>query len=400
MFSGLDIVCVSSIDWDFLWQQHQEISSAFARANNRVLFIENTGVRTPRLSRFDTLRILRRIRNRWRSRGGVCSKHDRLDVYAPIVLPFPYSRLAGRINRRIVVAAVRSWMRSVGAENPILWTFLPTQISLDLMRDVPHRLFVYYCTDNFAATSAGARGVVQTEREVLRRADVVFAMSQAMVEHCHRYNERVVRVTMGVNVERFERVRDGSLPAPDDLRGCRSPIVGYVGGVRHTIDRELIKRVARERPQCTLVFVGPIQMSVSELRAYPNIVFLGAKAHEEVPRYIRAFDCCILPYVKDAYTDSVSAAKLHEYLIMGKPVVATNIAELAPFAGRQDASPIVYVAEDAASFLRYLDRALSEPPGYATARIAAARQQGWDRKIETIAAAIEVRLRAGRTSPP
>jgi glycosyltransferase involved in cell wall biosynthesis len=260
-------------------------------------------------------------------------------------------------------------------------------------------MLVYYCTDNFAATSPRASGVIRTEREVIRRADVVFAMSQAMVEHCRRYNDTVVRVPMGVNVEHFERIGNSGPPA-DDLRGCDRPIIGYVGGVRRTIDQELIKRVARERPQCTLVFVGPIQMSVSELKAYPNIVFLGPKSHDEVPRFVRAFDCCILPYVKNAYTDSVSSAKLYEYLIMGKPVVATNIAELAPFAAAPDATPIVYVAPDADTFLRYLDRALTEPEGFAAARIAAAREQGWDRKIETIAGVIEERLSMRRTASP
>ena len=40
-----NIVCISTIDWDFIWQGHQEIMSTLARQGNRVLFIENTGVR-------------------------------------------------------------------------------------------------------------------------------------------------------------------------------------------------------------------------------------------------------------------------------------------------------------------------------------------------------------------
>ena len=58
-----DIICFSSIDWDFNWQGHQEIMSRLARAGNRVLFVENTGVRTPRLG--DYKRMVSRIRN-WR----------------------------------------------------------------------------------------------------------------------------------------------------------------------------------------------------------------------------------------------------------------------------------------------------------------------------------------------
>ena len=46
-----DIICISSIDWDFIWQGHQEIMSRLAADGHRVLFIENTGVRQLRVQR-------------------------------------------------------------------------------------------------------------------------------------------------------------------------------------------------------------------------------------------------------------------------------------------------------------------------------------------------------------
>ena len=42
-----DIICISSIDWGFIWQGHQEIMARLAAAGHRVLFVENTGVRPP-----------------------------------------------------------------------------------------------------------------------------------------------------------------------------------------------------------------------------------------------------------------------------------------------------------------------------------------------------------------
>jgi glycosyltransferase involved in cell wall biosynthesis len=396
MLSGQSVVCVSSIDWDFLWQQHQEIMSALARAGNDVLFIENTGVRAPRWGDFP--RLVRRLKNRWRARGGMRRELDRLYVHSPIVVPLPYSRVAQRINRSILVAAVRSWIRLVDARDPILWTFLPTRASLDLVRAIRPRLVVYYCTDNFAATSPGAGRVVETERELLRRADLVFAMSRAMVEHCRRYSPDAIQIPMGVNVGEFERVRDAAFEMPEGLAGVRRPIVGYVGGVRRWIDKELVKRIARARPDCTIVFVGPIQMPVGDLGTYGNIRLLGVKPHDEIPRYIKAFDCCILPYEKTPYTDSVSPAKLHEYLIMGKPVVSTDIAEVAALAAdHADGPPIVYLATSHDEFLGQLARALDEPGSYAPARILVAREQAWDRKIETMLRLLQDRLEATRT---
>ena len=46
-----DILCISSIDWDFIWQGHQEIMSTLAAQGHRVLFLENTGVRAPQTAR-------------------------------------------------------------------------------------------------------------------------------------------------------------------------------------------------------------------------------------------------------------------------------------------------------------------------------------------------------------
>ena len=55
MLRGASIVCLSSIDWSFNRQNPQEASLAFAERDNRVLFVENTGVRSA------TLRDARRL---------------------------------------------------------------------------------------------------------------------------------------------------------------------------------------------------------------------------------------------------------------------------------------------------------------------------------------------------
>src|SRR5437868_10130962 len=94
---GEDIVCFSSIDWHFIWQGHQEIMSTLAANGNRVLFVENTGVRAPSMR--DLPRVRQRIRNWWRGTKGFRRERDNLFIYSPLLLPFPYSPLVRRINR-------------------------------------------------------------------------------------------------------------------------------------------------------------------------------------------------------------------------------------------------------------------------------------------------------------
>ena len=40
MIMNQNIICISSIDWDFVWQGHQEIMSTFAQNGNRMLSID------------------------------------------------------------------------------------------------------------------------------------------------------------------------------------------------------------------------------------------------------------------------------------------------------------------------------------------------------------------------
>ena len=47
-----DIVCVSSIDWDFIWQGHQEIMSTFAAQGHRVSVVTNLSASPARIEAF------------------------------------------------------------------------------------------------------------------------------------------------------------------------------------------------------------------------------------------------------------------------------------------------------------------------------------------------------------
>ena len=45
-----------------------------------------------------------------------------------------------------------------------------------------------------------------------------------------------------------------------------------------------------------------------------------------MPRYVKAFDVGLVPYRLSDYTANVYPTKLNEYLAMGTPVVATDLA--------------------------------------------------------------------------
>lgn len=389
------VVCISSIDWDFIWQGHQQIMASLAAAGNRVLFIENTGVRRPNLR--DMPRLRQRIQNWWKSTKGFREERTNLFVYSPLVLPFPYSRIARWVNRGIIARAIRGWLRALGTYRPIVWTFLPTPLARDIIRSVDPELTVYYCIDDFMASSAAARNVKASENRLLGEADLVFVTSNELKKKALRFREQVGLYPFAVDFEKFAAVREADPDPPGDLADIPRPVVGYIGGMHRFVDQELMAAVARSRPDTSFVFIGPPQCDLSTLEAEPNVHLLGARPHSELPRYINEFDIGTIPYIHDEYTNNVYPTKLNEYLAMGIPVIATPIPEIVRFRDRH--GPVVDLADTADEFADAIDRSLAGgETGTIDRRIDTARENSWDNRLRGMAGEIGDLLEEKRNS--
>ncbi len=386
-----DIICISTIDWDFIWQGHQEIMSTLAADGHRVLFIENTGVRTPAIR--DLARVGKRLRNFWRGTNGFRQERDNLFVYSPIVLPFPYLRLSRWINRYTMLRGLRRWMGAVRFGRPIVWTFLPTPLALDLIEAVDPAVCIYHCTDDLGSSSHEARRIVASERLLFRRADLVFVTSEKLRVRAALDSGAVHLFPSGVSLQRFDAARASTEPPPADVAALPRPIVGYVGGLHQWFDTELVAAAAQRLPHASFVLVGPEQTDMSPLRGLANVHRLGARGHEQVARYVKAFDVGIVPYRISEYTAHVYPSKLNEYLVMGIPVVATDLPEIRRF--NHDHGPLVTIGAGVDGFADALSRAL-EPAASSeetrAARIAAGRQNSWASRIAQMLALIEHRL--------
>lgn len=80
-----------------------------------------------------------------------------------------------------------------------------------------------------------------------------------------------------------------------------------------------------------------------------NIHCLGPKRIEELPSYLSFSDMALLPFVPGKITDAVSPIKVFEYLFMGKPVISTDIPEIASYPGVRTAKSAEHFATMCAS---------------------------------------------------
>jgi uncharacterized SAM-binding protein YcdF (DUF218 family)/glycosyltransferase involved in cell wall biosynthesis len=389
-----DIICISSIDWDFIWQGHQEIMSRLAAGGHRVLFVENTGVRQARVS--DLGRIRSRIANWWRGTKGFREERPNLFVLSPLVLPLPYSRIARWINRQILMRSLTRWMRAAGFSRPILWTFLPTPLAMDLIRQLEPTVTIYHCVDEFSASSAQARRIVSSEADLFRSADLVFVTSEKLRARASQYSQRVHLFPSGVSIEAF--TGPDTLDTPADLQSLPRPIVGYVGGLHQWVDQPLLDAAAARLPDASFVLIGPEQTDVSVLRQRRNVHLLGQRPHAELARYIAGFDVTLVPYRLAEYTENVYPAKMNEYLAMGKPVIATDLAEVRRF--NEEHGEVIRIVRDADALAAAVkELAVPAPPEVVAARRAVAESNGWHRRIAAMLGLIESAVAARERQP-
>jgi uncharacterized SAM-binding protein YcdF (DUF218 family)/glycosyltransferase involved in cell wall biosynthesis len=393
-----DVICISSIDWDFIWQGHQEIMTRLAAAGHRVLFIENTGVRPPRFS--DLPRLTSRLRNWRRGTKGFREERHNLFIHSPIVLPLPYSRIAQWLNQRILMRAINRWMRAIGATRPVVWTFLPTPLARNLIAAIDPALTIYYCIDDLASSSREARKIVKSEQALFASADLVFVTSEKLRQRAAQFGERVHLFPFAVNLAVFQKSRESREGVPADLAALKRPVAGYVGGLHQWVDQDLLAAIAAKLPKINFALIGPEQTDVSKLRSLPNVHLFGQRQHADLPRYVSGFDVGLVPYRITEYTANVYPTKLNEYLVMGIPVVATDLAEIRRFNSEHGA--IVNIAAGADGFADAVKNAVVAVPlpSEVSRRIEVAESNSWERRLEQMAALIDGELtqRRGRTT--
>jgi len=402
MITGRDIVYISSIEWTFLWQVHQEVALRLARAGNRVLYIENMGVRSPGLK--DASRILSRLKH-WAgsfTTRGVREVAPNLYVCSPLVMPPFGSSIRRRINRHFLLPAIGRTARQLGMRDVLVWTYLPTDSAVELVKLVRNSrgASIYHCLADFPALSATPHELMKSEKDLAQLSDQVFTNCTRLSERLSQWNGEVSIFPPGVDLAAFpdepleQPVRsDDSVPFDSSKHGAQSgPVIGYVGGLHRHVDFDLLAEMADARPNWSWVFVGPFQTSVDKLRGKDNVLLLGPKPHDELVFYVRSFDVCLVPYVKSVYTETVVPAKLNEYLAVGKCVVATDLPTIREFNDRHNV--LIATENRAGKFLQAIEEALRQPRDAETIkrRREVAALCDWNTQLEAMSRLMESKL--------
>jgi len=392
MLQGENIVCFAK-DWSEDPTSNNHVMKLLAR-DNRVLWMNSIATRAPSLtSRRDLGKIVTKLKSFVK---GPITVEDQMDIYTPIVLPFPHSRLAGRINEQILKQSLRLLRNNRDMDEFQLWSFIPS--AAKYIGKLGESLVVYYCTDEWSHFSSVDKDkTMALERELCQRADIVFTTASTLLERKRIYNPETHLALHGVDQAHFARALDPETELAPELRELPRPIVGFVGLIQDWVDIELIRHMAQRHRDWTLVLVGKSLVDLSSIERLPNVRLLGRKPYDSLPSYLKGFDVGIIPFVLNELTRNVNPIKLREYLSAGLPVVSTDIPEVARYVrGAGTLANACTVATTHEEFDAAVEYALAnDSPAARRARSEAMLEETWERKVAVLGEHIK-RVRAKR----
>lgn len=324
------IVVHCHLCWDWVWQRPQQFLSRLSR-RHRVLFVETVGP-DPEL-----VTPLARLRNAPEAPG-----------VSILRVQFPSWRwddaaFVDAERRRIVQEALRGPLAGQ-FEDPVQWFYDPMAITA-FAGQLGEAAIVYDCMDELSQFRFAPPELKKRERELLKRADVVFTGGRRLFESKQKHNPNCHFYGCGVDVAHFGKARDEQTAVAPDVAALPQPVLGYIGVIDERIDYELLANLADAEPSWSIAMVGPVlKVDESMLPRRPNLHWLGRRDYADLPAVAKGFQVCLMPFALNEATEFINPTKSLEYMATGRmivssavPDVVANFGSVVKVAGSHDA---------------------------------------------------------------
>lgn len=327
----MDIVVLSHLRWEFVYQRPQHLMSRAAR-RHRVLFVEEP-------TEGERLEIV------------VDDVAAGISVVTPTV---PAGRSRATTDawlRTSIPRLVRKWRQS----DLIVWHY-----SVDaepLSRDLDASVTIFDCMDELSAFRDAPPRLRDREAALLHRADLVFTGGHSLWEAKRALHPAVHLFPSSVDVAHFSAARHEQRE-PESLRGIGHPRLVYAGVIDERLDMQLVAKLADSRVG-EVVLIGPLaKIEAADVPRRPNVHALGMQPYAALPAFFAHSDVALMPFAINAATRFISPTKTPEYLAAGLPVVSTPVPDVV--RGYADLD-MVRIAADSSSFVREAAAALASP---------------------------------------
>ncbi len=351
MSTPYDLICLSHLRWNFVYQRPQHLMHRFAK-ERRVFYIEEPY--------YDSAR----------PRLEVTPQGDGVTVVVPH-LPENTSRFLAEVYHMMLLDDL---ILDERINRYVLWYYTP--MARAISRHLTPLATVYDCMDELAAFQGAPTEMQRNEHELLVNADLVFTGGASLYHAKRHLHPRVFAMPSSVDAAHFATARQ---PQPDrpEQAAIGHTRIGFYGVLDERFDRALLAAVAEARPDWSFMLIGPVaKIDRAALPQRANIHYLGQQAYTDLPAFLAGWDVAIMPFAQNDATRFISPTKTLEYLAAGQPVVSTSITDVVHPYGDEG---LVQIADTPADFVAAIEAAMQADHQARRARIDAfLRHHSWD----------------------
>jgi len=340
------LLAFSHLRWDFVFQRPQHLMTRAARTWD-VLFWEEVVWTEGDAARVELL-----------------SRAEGITVAVPHVPRGMDAARTDAVQRRLldqVLADRHAHLRPL-----VAWFYTP--MALTFAAHLQPDAAVYDCMDELSAFRGAPARMVDMEKRLLARTDLVFTGGRSLFEAKRGRHARVHCFPSSVDAAHFMRAREAQTE-PHDQAGIARPRLGFFGVVDERMDLDLLDRMAAKRPGWQFMMVGPVvKVEPDMLPRRPNIHWLGGRQYESLPAYLSGWDIGVMPFAMNESTRFISPTKTPEFLAAGLPVVSTPVTDVVRDWGE---AGLVEIARDAAEMVSRAEELMARP------------RAAWLRRVDT-----------------
>jgi glycosyltransferase involved in cell wall biosynthesis len=347
------IIVFSHLRWDFVYQRPQHLLSRLSKTYHIIFFEEP--VYTPGKSELQ-----------------ISSPLPNLTICRPLTSVNEQGFTEKQID------CLRGMVQSIAARNmpDVAWFYTP--MALPLADELSPRCVVYDCMDELSLFKDPPPNLLMREKELLEKADIVFTGGPSLYKAKRSRHRNVHCFPSSVDANHFRQALDRNIAHPSQS-SLPCPRLGFYGVIDERLDTALIGAVAAARPDWQIVLVGPVVSKIdpSTLPDSPNVHYMGQQAYKDLPRFLAAWDVCLMPFAMNDATRFISPTKSLEYMAAELPIVSTPVTDVV------DAhSDVVDIASTPEEFISACEHALEMSDEERFAKLRAMREKlahtSWD----------------------
>lgn len=301
---------------------------------------------------------------------------------------------------KVILSAIRKTVKTYNIQQYIFINSFDPFFARTFPAEHPPLLYIYQSTDDMSQGPYVAKHGVWLEQQAFQKADLTLTTSQSLAQYARQYSSNVALLPNAADVSLFKQAITQTYQRPADIQHITTPIILYIGNLSQSrTNYSLIKAIATHHHNKHLLFIGPIDSDdylQYGLDKQSNVTFLPPKNIKELPPYLQAAACGIIPFKVNQLTQSIYPLKINEYLAAGKPVITTNFSpDITDFAH------IAFVTNTDQEFIDAIQTAIdTDSTTLQQERVMIAESNSWQNRAKRFWELVNTCLAQKRTFAP